>query len=359
MALSQYKLNKTRGDVGELIGGAAITGQYGNGFGTAQRYDLQVKNSLKEAEEYVLGIHGDDEVKAQLADKTLEEPVLVSLVNAKQGNIDATIAAYFYNFRVAPILPEDRGNNYVTTTVKDNVSSSNTVAYAIRNDTGSSVTGSQSISTSTTYSLSSSINGSESYSYAESIKYGGGYEFPVAVKLSIELGFTATQTISAGWSMGQSVSNTESNSQNVSVTLPPYTSVLLTTKTTEAEYESRYNCPVALVYDVILVGYDIHRAKDTDPIPYTMFTFKDQTGGARANALSRSQLPETYTDDDGVAWTGDHEFLQNLKFADYYCPVEVLDYVTSYVPMASTGATFRDSGKAVSSEVNDFRLSLS
>ncbi len=362
LALTQHKLdlNMSTNGMYETLARVAIEGSYeedddGSLFIDGKRYDLTAATSLKKAEEYVLSdIHGDSAVEAQLSDKTTEEPVLVSAVNLKQGKKNTTLAAYFTNFRVSPILPEDKGSNYVTTTVKDNVSTSNTTAYAIRNNTGSSVSGTQSLSTSTSYSVSSSISGSESYSFSESIKYGGGYEFPVGVKLNIELGFSASQAVSEGWSEGKSHSDTKSNSQSVSVTLPPYTSVLLKTKTTEAEYVSRYNCPVALVYDVILVGYDAYRVSSSDPINYTMFTLKDQTGGARAEILKRSELPETYSDDDGIAWNGSYNFLDYLKRGYYWCQYDVMDYVSGYVPMSSTGASFRDSATIVSSEVEEF-----
>lgn len=362
LALTQHKIDvPSSTDLYETLARVAVEGSYeeedddGSLFIDGKRYDLTAATSLKKAEEYVLSdIHGDNAVEAQLSDKTTEEPVLVSAVNLKQGHKNITLAAYFTNFRVSPILPEDKGSNYVTTTVKDNVSTSNTTAYAIRNNTGSSVSGTQSLSTSTSYSVSSSISGSESYSFSESIKYGGGYEFPVGVKLNIELGFSASQAVSEGWSEGKSHSDTKSNSQSVNVTLPPYTSVLLKTKTTEAEYVSRYNCPVALVYDVILVGYDAYRVSTSDPIQYTMFTLKDQTGGARAEILERSKLPETYSDEDGIAWNGSYSFLDNLKHGDYWCQYDVMDYVSGYVPMSSTGASFRDSATIVSSEVEEF-----
>jgi hypothetical protein len=361
LALTQHKIDLTGNGIYETLGRVAIEGSYeeedddGSLYIDGKRYDLTAADSLKEAEEYVLSdIHGGNAVQAQLSDKTTDEPVLVTAVNLKQGHKNTTLAAYFTNFRVSPILPEDKGSNYVTTTVKDNVSTSNTTAYAIRNNTGSAISGSQSLSTSTSYSVSSSISGSESYSFSESIKYGGGYEFPVGVKLNIELGFSASQAVSEGWSEGKSHSDTKSNSQSVNVTLPPYTSVLLKTKTTEAEYVSRYNCPVALVYDVTLVGYDAYRVSASDPVQYTKFTLKNQTGGARAEILERSKLPETYSDEDGIAWNGSYSFLDNLKHGDYWCQYNVMDYVTGYVPMSSTGASFRDSATIVSSEVEEF-----
>ena len=362
LALSQYKAEVTHQYEYELLGGAAIEGQYDLTYddgGTGRRYDPEVKNSLKEAEEYVLkDIHGDSSLTGLLTDKTNKETVLVSAINGKQGRLNHTIAAYFYNFRVSPIIPEDKGSNYVTTTVKDSESISSSTASAIRNNTSSSVTGSQSVSTSESVSASSSINGSESYSFAESLKYGGGYEFPVGVKLSIELGITATQAISEGWSTGESCSRSNSESHNVSVTLPPYTSVLMTTKTTEAEFYSRYNCPVALVYDVILVGYNLRGYSSGESVFSKIFTFENQTGGARADILERSQLPETYSDDDDISWAGSYSFIDNLNHGDYYCPKEVLDYVTGYAPMSSTGAAFKDSIKVVSSEVEDFMPTL-
>ncbi len=365
LALSQYKAEVTHQGEYKLLGGAAIEGQYditddGELVGTGRRYDPEVKNSLKEAEEYVLkDIHGDSSLTGFLTDKTNDETVLVSAINGKQGRLNHTIAAYFYNFRVSPIIPEDKGSNYVTKTVKDSESISSSTASAIRNNTSSSVTGSQSVSTSESVSASSSISGSESYSFAESLKYGGGYEFPVGVKLSIELGITATQAISEGWSTGESCSRSNSESHNVSVTLPPYTSVLMTTKTTEAEFYSRYNCPVALVYDVILVGYNLRGSSSSSDAGFSkMFTFENQSGGARADILERSQLPETYPDDDDIYWAGSNCFIDNLNYGDYYCPKEVMDYVTGYAPMSSTGAAFKDSIKVVSSEVEDFMPTL-
>ena len=85
-----------------------------------------------------------------------------------------------------------------------------------------------------------------------------------------------------------------------------------------------------------------------------MFTLKNQTGGARAEILERSKLPETYSDEDGIDWNGSYSFLDNLKHGDYWCQYNVMDYVSGYVPMSSTGASFRDSATIVSSEVEEF-----
>ena len=336
----------------------------------AKRIDPVDKGSLKDAEDYMTEqIFGSSVVNGCFKDQTASQPVIAASVNSRSFSLNQAAVVYFSNFRVAPILPEDKGSNYVTTELKNETTSIDSAASSIKNDTSQQVSAKQSISSSTSVAATSSVNGSESYSYSESIKFGIGYDFTPAFKASMELGFTATQAVQKGWGTSDSMTNSQTATHEVSVNLPPYTQGYITQKTTEAENLTKYNCPIALKYDVTIVyyhndsaGHAVIMSKTSDSEDKMVFTFSNQTGGARGDIVDRiASCPDGVYDDDGLTWgeipgTG---LVSDTAYVARSYPLSwetsPIDYLTTYVPMSPTGASFKETMRVVSSEIREFQ----
>jgi len=336
----------------------------------AKRIDPVDKGSLKDAEDYMTEqIFGSSVVNGCFKDQTASQPVIAASVNSRSFSLNQAAVVYFSNFRVAPILPEDKGSNYVTTELKNETTSIDSAASSIKNDTSQQVSAKQSISSSTSVAATSSVNGSESYSYSESIKFGIGYDFTPAFKASMELGFTATQAVQKGWGTSDSMTNSQTATHEVSVNLPPYTQGYITQKTTEAENLTKYNCPIALKYDVTIVyyhndsaGHAVIMSKTSDSEDKMVFTFSNQTGGARGDIVDRiASCPDGVYDDDGLTWgeiPGTGLVSDTANVARSYplsWETSPIDYLTTYVPMSPTGASFKETMRVVSSEIREFQ----
>ena len=331
----------------------------------AKRIDPVDKGSLKDAEDYMTEqIFGSSVVNGCFKDQTASQPVIAASVNSRSFSLNQAAVVYFSNFRVAPILPEDKGSNYVTTELKNETTSIDSAASSIKNDTSQQASAKQSISSSTSVAATSSVNGSESYSYSESIKFGIGYDFTPAFKASMELGFTATQAVQKGWGTSDSMTNSQTATHEVSVNLPPYTQGYITQKTTEAENLTKYNCPIALKYDVTIVYYHNDKGnavimpKASGSEDKMVFTFSDQTGGARGDVVRRiADCTDGVYDDDGLTW-GSGVVSDTAYVARSYplsWKTSPIDYLTTYVPMSPTGAQFKETMKVVSSEIREFQ----
>ena len=335
-----------------------------------KRLDPAEYGSLKEAEDAMTNsIFGSSVSDGYFKEKTGSQPVVASAIMSRSFSLCEAVVVYFSNFRVAPIMPEDKDNNYVTTVVKNETNSVDSAASAIKNDTSKEISARQSVTSSTLVSAASSINGSESYSYSESLKVGAEYSFTPAFKASMELGFTSTQAVQKGWGTSDALSNTHSATHEVDVNLPPYTQGYITQKTTEAENVTRYNCPIALKYDATIVFY----CSDRNNVPAIMpsvkekidkmvFTFTDQTNGARGDLIQRiDNCPDGVYDGEGLSWgkelgvTSDVKYMTNSSSSPLKWETSPIDYLTAFVPMSPTGAQFRETMKVVSSEVREFQ----
>ena len=336
---------------------AAIKGEEHNSetsvYFTGKRYDLAIANSLKDAEDWVYNkAYGQSQSYGCFRDDTLQQPTLVTCVHEKRdyNNISFTVAAYFTNFRVFAIMPADEGSNYVTELISDSVNSQSTTASTVKNLTASAISGSQSVSNSTTATVSSSVSGSESYSYTKGVKVGAEYKFTEAFKMNGELSYTATEAFAAGWGTGNSLSTSNSSSYTVSVPLAPYTQAMMTQTDSTSVYLTRYNCPIALKYDVTLAVYRTNSSgggvAHSSVINRDLkFTFADPIDGARGDLNTRIESCTGLNDLDaeGIPWQPVQK-LVNVPGA--------VEMIRNHIPMAPTGATYYQTLNVVASEVS-------
>ena len=355
----------------KLLYNAAVMGSdsYDQGNGItyqATRYDPEGKYSPKEAEQWVFQkTFGSNKDFGYFTDDTLNQPTLAAAVNVQEnynGQVSSsyTIAAYFTNFRVFALIPSDEGSNYVTELISDTVNSQSTTASTVKNLTASTITGSQSITNSITTSVSNSVNGSESHSTSKSEKIGASYKFTESFSVSGEVSWTESEAFSTGWGTSDSISKSKNASYSVSVPLAPYTQAMITQSDTTSVYVTRYNCPIALLYDVTVVAYETGQARNgIMHIKYTqpavdkdaVWTFADPMSGARADLDSRVKSCENWSsmDEQQVRWY----YILNNSPEQYELRTipEAIEALRNHVPMASTGAAYTQTLNVVSSEV--------
>lgn len=246
---------------------------------------------------------------------------------AQWGNGAAdTYITRFSNFKVVTIMPENTGNNYVSTRI-ESVDTSSAYASSFKNDSAVEASGTQALSSSTEYSLSNSISGSKSLSFSEGFEAASKFEI-LGAETEFKVSFSATQAIEKGWENGESLSDSTSSDSSVSVTLPPYTNSMLKQSVGVTNVTTRYNCPVAIKYTVELLK--VRNGKTT-----TIATFGETDGDARADLYQRGILERSDNSDRQINW-------KESLFTE-----ALIEVITANVPMSGFGATMTETLKTV------------
>lgn len=272
-----------------------------------------------------------------------KKDVVAAVCWGYQNNCLAIAEVYFTDFKVVALLPDNSGKNYVTTMLRDSKKPERTYASNVKNMTLSTVQASQNVSTGWQSSVSSQVNSSSAYAYSEAIKIGAKHNFAIA-EVSAEFSFSATQTFTNGWSKTTTDTKTGNLSETVSVSLPPYTNVLLEQGSTSTEAETRYNCPIGLRYNV-LIKYITETSANAGLVKSAEFSgqFGQNSGGdARADLYRRAIQLGDMTVDDEINW----------KSVNAVAGVnDAIKTITSHVPMSDTGAIFRETRDTTYTEV--------
>lgn len=272
-----------------------------------------------------------------------KKDVVAAVCWGYQNNCLAIAEVYFTDFKVVALLPDNSGKNYVTTMLRDSKKPERTYASNVKNMTLSTVQASQNVSTGWQTSVSSQVNSSSAYAYSEAIKIGAKHNFAIA-EVSAEFSFSATQTFTNGWSKTTTDTKTGNLSETVSVSLPPYTNVLLEQGNTSTEAETRYNCPIGLRYNV-LIKYITETSANAGLVKSAEFSgsFGQNNGGdARADLYRRAIQLGDMTVDDEINW----------KSVNAVAGVnDAIKTITSHVPMSDTGAIFRETRDTTYTEV--------
>lgn len=274
-----------------------------------------------------------------------KKDVVAAVCWGYQNDCLAIAEVYFTDFKVVALLPDNSGKNYVTTTLRDSKKADRTYASNVKNMTLSTVQTTQSVSTGWSTSVSSQVNSSSTYSFAEAFKIGAKFSFTIA-EISPEFSFTATQAFTNGWSKTTTDTKTGNISESVSVSLPPYTNVLLEQGSTSTEAETRYNCPIGIRYNV-LVKYITETSKNAGLVKSAEFSgqFGQNNGGdARADLYRRAIQLGDLTVDDEVNW----QYVNSVAGVS-----DMIRTLTSHVPMSDTGAIFRETRDTSYTEVKN------
>ena len=269
-----------------------------------------------------------------------------------------TIVVAFSDFNVTPIIPDENETApFVYVTSSNEESSSSNVQKTVsdvKNASSLSATASQSVSESISSTISSGISGSSSYSESKThkagIKVSPSFKFSEVFSLGGEVSYetsnTVTETVSKGWSKGESVTTSDSESSNISVTLPPYTAVLLSQKRSTDKITATYNCPVALNFKVT-VYYAYGDVRGTS---YTCIHFnKIAEFGGGANGSALEDLYERYNNYK-VAGTVDRGQVSWDAMSEHCA--DAIETASSTATFGSTQAEFTNVIDKVKTEVD-------
>ncbi len=176
----------------------------------------------------------------------------------------------YYDFKLTPIINENLQyisaadnyesvkdafeNNALGVYYSDSGDGETTITY-IQNPTSANTSVSASTSKSVTNSVSNSLTESESHSFSESVEVNNELTMMENLwKMSVKVGFSASQAMSTAFSESKSLSETISTSSSVSVNLPAYTELGIKQTVGSTEETVEYNCPVAISYKVAIFG---------------------------------------------------------------------------------------------------------
>ena len=323
------------------------------------RFPVEYYKSLSEAEGQNYGrlLQANDQVYEDIEDEyplkgrwkflglneeeySKEQPVFSSVVFMQDRDEQkryAFLAVYYTDFQIVPLFPDaSEPGNYVTTvTETTNPTDGDIIASNVMNLSAGTITTTQNISTSHSASVTSTVNGSTTYSLTEGIKVGQELNLFKIGKTNVEVNVSATEAFQHGWSKAEAVTDSSSTSSSVSVTLPPYTQVVLKQSNTNSRQITKYNCPIALKYKVYLTPV-FHYNGMFD----TACCFGAKSGDARADLLERAILNSELSHyDNTVPWHRAIDF-------------STIDLLAHRVPMAGTGALFDATLNTVSNQVD-------
>lgn len=275
---------------------------------------------------------------SQLSNSNEEGPVYYKTILLPVLNPFLTVqframTVYFHNFKVSPIYPMNEGSYYREISDEQEKSPMYTAGY--NNDSGMTVSGTQSLSNAVNYTVTNAVNGSKSYTYEESASVEYKKTLGVFGEITGTIGFNTSQAIENGWSNEKSESKTTETSSEATITLPPYTAAYIRQQQKKQKAVTYYKCPVLINYDVTIVGYN---AKET----YVLGTFNG--GNARASLKNRAVLHPTDTDKDGINWT-------NIK--DNSIAEKVLNRISRNVLMCTAGGSYTEDLLTTESKVDE------
>lgn len=271
------------------------------------------ENSLKDAENKALSSDVNNinkkYTKKALQNEDKRQPVMAYMVEyspfgSRDENNHAAIGVYLYNFKVSPLMT----NEYLKwaaekgkASVEDNVKHNTAAKLGVFNDTPLSKNDQQEISIGVDETSTKEENGSSSYSFTESTKVSAEMQFG-PVKGGAELGFSAQQAFSKGWSKSESVTNKSNVRHAQSINLLPYSGVNLLNTTQSGKYAQKIDFPVAISYDVKIVNY----GQPGNPKDDVIATYEGNNG--RGSTDAQSDLYQRYfnkKENQNIKYEGD------------------------------------------------------
>ena len=243
------------------------------------------------------------------------------------------MTVYFHNFKVSPIYPMNEGSYHREISDEQEKSPMYTAGY--NNDSGTTVSGTQSLTNAVNYTVTNAVNGSKSYTYEESVSVEYKKALGVFGEITGTIGFNTSQAIENGWSNEKSESKTTETSSEATITLPPYTAAYIRQQQKKQKAVTYYKCPVLINYDVTIVGCNAAAT-------YVLGTFSGSN--ARASLKNRAVLHPTDTDKDGISWTN----IKNDQTAD-----KAINRISRNVLMCTAGGSYTEDLLTTESKVDE------
>ncbi|NSH02627.1 aerolysin family beta-barrel pore-forming toxin [Anaerostipes hadrus] len=275
---------------------------------------------------------------SQLSNSNEEGPVyyktiLLPVLDAYLTVQFRAMTVYFHNFKVSPIYPMNEGSYHREISDEQEKSPMYTAGY--NNDSGTTVSGTQSLTNVVNYTVTNAVNGSKSYTYEESVSVEYKKALGVFGEITGTIGFNTSQAIENGWSNEKSESKTTETSSEATITLPPYTAAYIRQQQKKQKAVTYYKCPVLINYDVTIVGCNAAAT-------YVLGTFSGSN--ARASLKNRAVLHPTDTDKDGISWTN----IKNDQTAD-----KAINRISRNVLMCTAGGSYTEDLLTAESKVDE------
>lgn len=122
-------------------------------------------------------------------------------------------------------------------------------------DSGTTVSGTQSLTNAVNYTVTNAVNGSKSYTYEESVSVGYKKALGVFEKLQGLLDLSHRRQLKNGWSNEKVKVKEQLEMIKVTITLPPYTAAYIRQQQKKQKAVTYYKCPVLINYDVTITGW--------------------------------------------------------------------------------------------------------
>ncbi|HNQ07431.1 MAG TPA: InlB B-repeat-containing protein [Tetrasphaera sp.] len=372
LARTIYFSAKSREDSGWLAGdGATGTMPWVSGpvteAASLAAADQQIRSSL--ALPAGLGTNSD------LTGNTATQSVFYQLKSAK-GSLGGKvgIAVIYYDFKLGYLNAGGQmtsaapgPDNKVTTGAAD-------VSYSggVQNASSVPVQASQSLQQSTAQEIVNSVTSTEQYSHTQAIEYTTELTTPLSGligggKETIKLALNATELFGQSTTNSTTSSTSTSATGAVSMALPPHTGALISQSTTKSTFLAKYDYPVALQYQVKVVGYYQYQVNVLDQ---TLTTFGENPAGAayaadnlQARYQNRNVAGYEATHGSGLDWaaidrtgtraTAESEVNFRKLFGDTmtYNYTQMMDRLISVRPMSLTGGVLSGTSTTIASNV--------
>ncbi|MBR4175719.1 MAG: fibronectin type III domain-containing protein [Lachnospiraceae bacterium] len=301
----------------------------------------------------------------------LKGPVFYSFIGASGKDLKHLKGAYvnhnihgalitFSDFSITPIIPDENTKApyaYVKTAGGTSSKDEQKIVSDVKNYSGETVTASQSITQTGSSTMTSNISGSrgtttgDTYSVSDTVKVGAKFSLEKVFELSDEISSTissshsTSETVTKGWSKSEGTTESESESRTISISLPPYTTALMSQQRFDSEEQIRYNCPAALNYKVTVyyVYGNLDEGANLVDISFDKLTDFGSSGNASTDLGRRYEQgtgSSRMTDADGIRWND-----VGYKF--------MIPVISSAIPFDTTQATFTAKINKVSTDIED------
>ena len=247
----------------------------------------------------------------------------------QRDNPDGLLQIRFYDIKLIPMLPEDDGKNYVSTTYSTDGSSNKSITMSgIENRTSQPQAKTVTKSEINTYSVSSETEKKVNAEIGSTIEIGTSAKAGL-VEATEKATFSLKVATEAMWSNSNQESDTKEISEDITLTAPPHTEILMSDSISNVTMKTRYNCPIALSYNVLLF-------KNLDDQDSRLCSFGNSDVDAVTDIKSRATagLSLSNTDKDKIDWK--NKALVNAITKSAY------GKLSTHAPMSTVGATFTE-----------------
>ena len=237
----------------------------------------------------------------------------------------------FKDFKITPMLPDnDTSGNYIQTTYTNNTASGTPVSTSgIKNSSSQPQTINVKKSVTKSYSVSSTTEKKVNAEIGATVEIGTKAKAGL-IEATEKASFSMKVATEAMWSNSKQESDTVDASEEIALTAPPHTEILMSESNSNVTMKTRYNCPLALSYSVEI--YDM----DPSLVDHWYCSFGKVGGDAREDLVSRASAGMALgnTDKDHFDWKNKVMTNSITKYA--------YQMIANHVPMSTVGVTFTE-----------------